>query len=212
MCEQEHTGIRFDENKAKGLVQYIDSEMEKIRSEVEPKLPKRLLNKTEEKLYTPPKIQFKKNGEPSAACLKWFDDVFEGGPNGQDYFFGTKGDITIELPYHEPIIKELPMTLSNQQQIKNWLLDIGWKPTLWNLKKDQRGKPVRDDRGNVIKTTPKFHEQGRICPNLEKLGNKVELVKPIITWLSLRNRRSVLLNEEKETGWLNHPRLKIGWG
>lgn len=211
MCRQERTGVCFDQEAAKKLVIHIDAEMERIRSEIEPKLPTRPLKKGEIKEWTPPKRQFKKNGELSADILKWCDKCSQSTISGPDFinWVGYKGDIEFTLPYHQPIITELPMELKDQGQIKDWFLSLGWKPTLWNFKKDKRGKFIRDERGQLIKTSPKFHEKGVICTNLEKLGSKVELVRPIITWLSYRHRRSFLLNEEKGTGLLNHPRLKI---
>jgi hypothetical protein len=211
MQRQERYGVLFDQEAARKLVVYIDQEMQKIKEDVEPKLPSRPLNKTENKEWTPPVRQFKADGTPSAFTEKWFDSVnsIRDPDTGDVTYTGKKADIVVALPYHEPIIDSLPMQLKNQAQIKDWLMSLGWKPTLWNFKKDKKGKPVRDENNQLIKTSPKFHEQGRICENLEKLGDKVELVKPIIAWLSLRNRRSVLINEEKGTGWLNHPRLKV---
>jgi DNA polymerase I len=76
-----------------------------------------------------------------------------------------------------------------------------WEPTLWNFKRDERGKPARNDRGEIINTTPKLQEQGKICPNLLELNG--DLPKRIVRFLSLRNRASVI------TGWLNHWRLEF---
>jgi hypothetical protein len=62
-----------------------------------------------------------------------------------------------------------------------------------------------------LPTSPKLKdERGQLCPNLEIIDGP--LAKQIVKWLSLRNRRSVLdpLKEDKvDTGWLNHPRLRI---
>lgn len=62
-----------------------------------------------------------------------------------------------------------------------------------------------------LPTSPKLKdERGQLCPNLEIIDGA--LAKQIVKWLSLRNRRSVLdpLKEDKiDTGWLNHPRLRI---
>lgn len=210
MCRQERDGVKFDVEAAKKLVIYIDNRMTEIEAEVEPKLPQREPNKTELKGMTPPKIQFKKDGTPSAACLKWFDAVEVECPDEwTSIYYGRKGDKWVELPHHEPIIQLSTMRLKHQGALKDWLLSIGWVPLFWNVKKDKKSKPIRDDRGQLIKTSPKFHENGNICPNLELLGDAVEIVRPVIEWLSLRNRRSVIINEEKGTGWLNHPRLKI---
>lgn len=83
-----------------------------------------------------------------------------------------------------------------------------WRPTLFNYQKDSNGKPMRDDRGKLIPTSPKIQEQGKLCPNLEKMEG--DLVKQVVKWLSLRNRLAVL------EGWLANPRLdydgRIGAG
>jgi len=119
MCRQERAGVCFDQEAAKKLVIHIDAEMERIRQEVEPKLPSRPLKKGELNLWTPPKLQFKKNGEPSAACEKWFDEIAQ---EDWDSYYGIKNGIKVELPFHEPIIDSLPMELKDQKQIKEWLL------------------------------------------------------------------------------------------
>ncbi|URC22860.1 DNA polymerase [Serratia phage vB_SmaM-Kashira] len=66
-------------------------------------------------------------------------------------------------------------------------------------------------KARQLPSSPKLKdERGELCPNLEKIDG--ELAKQIVKWLSSRNRRSVLdpLKEDKvDTGWLNHPRLKI---
>lgn len=61
-----------------------------------------------------------------------------------------------------------------------------------------------------LPTSPQLKDMSGLCPNLERVDG--HLAKQIVKWLSLRNRRSVLdpLKEDKvDTGWLNHPRLRI---
>lgn len=63
-------------------------------------------------------------------------------------------------------------------------------------------------KARFLVTSPKLKdERGELCPNLEKIEG--DMAKKIVKWLSLRNRRSVIkaIDENKETGWLNHPRL-----
>jgi hypothetical protein len=95
----------------------------------------------------------------------------------------------------------LPMEMANQDQMKDFFIDSGWKPTLFNFQKDSNGKPVRDSKGKLIPTSPKIQEAQKICPNLEKMEGP--LVKLVVKWLSLRNRLSVL------QGWLDNPRLQM---
>lgn len=76
-----------------------------------------------------------------------------------------------------------------------------WKPTLWNYKRGPDGKPVRDPiTRQLIPTTPKIQEAGKLCPNLEQIEG--DIVKQVVKWLSLRNRLSVL------EGWLSNERLQ----
>lgn len=77
-----------------------------------------------------------------------------------------------------------------------------WEPAYWNFKKGADGKPERDKiTRQLIKTSPKIQEQGKLCPNLENLEG--DIAKQVVKWLSLRNRQSVL------TSWLEHPRLDM---
>ena len=200
---QSDVGIRFDKERAQEVKDAIEAEMKAIEQEVEPKLPPRELKAAERKEYTIPARPFKKDGTLSAVMEKWV------AKHGVRVLVRTRdGKLFIEWIDGEewPIegSKELPgskpMTLGNQEDIKNYLLDEGWKPTLWNYKKDDRGKPIRDESGKLIKTSPKMQENGKLCPNLEAMNG--DLVKPIVKWLSLRNRHAVL------SGWMDNPRLE----
>ena len=203
MQEQQRYGVRFDIDAAKQLHAQIDQRMTALEAEINPQLPGRPLNRGEMSTWTPPKIQFKKDGTPSAACLNFFNIVYNG-PEGWE---GMLNNICVDLPHHEPLISSLPMEVRHQDAMKNWLLELGWKPTIWNYKLEATGlgkrRPVRDDKGQLTKASPKLHDKGRVCPGLSVLAEQV----PVIEWMSLRNRRSTIWNEEKNTGWLSHPRL-----
>jgi len=208
---QERTGIMFNKEKALDLYNFCVEEMLNIEHEVEPKLPLKKLNKGELLKVTPPKIQFKNSKEglvPSAHCEKFFDKVEHLADEDDGYWMGWFGDGAFVLPYNFPCTTKGNMLLKNQKDMKEWFMSLGWKPTLWNFKKCPKTKRfMRDTKGQMIKTSPKFHDKGTLCPNLEKLGDKIELVKPVVRWLSLRNRRSVIYNPEKQSGWLSNPRL-----
>lgn len=65
-------------------------------------------------------------------------------------------------------------------------------------------------KARALPTSPQLKDMSGLCPNLEKVDG--HMAKQIVKWLSLRNRRSVLdpLKEDKvDTGWLNHPRLRV---
>lgn len=67
------------------------------------------------------------------------------------------------------------------------------------IKKDARGKFERDEKKQLVKTSPKIQENGKICENLLELQG--DLPSKIVKYLSLKNRLGTL------KGWLNDPRL-----
>jgi hypothetical protein len=199
MSCQELTGFKFDKEAALTLQVRISQMMEEIRADVEPKLPPRALKKSEEKYYTMPAKPWKKSGEFSSSWEK-FVEKHSGvldTETGLWEFYGEKYPVVAGSMLN---IK-LPMEMANQDQMKDWFIEQGWKPTLWNYQKDSNGKPVRDQRGKLIPTSPKIQETQKICPNLEKMEGPI--VKQVVKWLSLRNRQSVL------NGWLENDRFQM---
>jgi len=196
MKAQEFTGFKFDKKKAIELEKRISQMITDLKDEVEPDLPRRPLKKSEEGFYRIPARPYVKDGSFSSIM-----ESFIQRHNAIVRFDGIEidGKLTPIVP-GTPVIDSLPMSLSDQVELKNYFLSIGWEPTMWNLKKDSRGKPIREN-GKVVRTSPKIQENGKICENLLELDG--ELPQKIVRFLSLRNRHSVL------TGWLEHPRLKF---
>lgn len=195
---QAYTGILFDKLAAEKLIAEIDVEMDEIEREVLPQLPPRKLKEGEKKLYTMPQKPYRKDGTLSAIMEKWIEK-HEGvqKENGKWEFYGKEYDII----GGQLLDIQLPMEIKDGDDIKEWFMQRSWKPSMWNFKRDERGKPMRDAKGEVIITSPKIQEGGKICPNLLKLDG--ELPKRIVRFLSLRNRKSVV------TGWLNNWRLEF---
>lgn len=200
MSCQEISGWKFDVKFAKELRERIRSEMDEISQRVEPQLPPRKLKKGEEKFYSMPAKPFKKDGSLSSSMLNWIKKV------GCQYVEGSQ-EVSYEgsrYSIHPGVVLEvkLPMTISNQDDMKQWLLESGWEPTLFNYKRGSDGKPERDPKTRqLIPTTPKIQEGGRICNNLLKMEG--DLIRDVVRWLSMRNRLSVL------EGWLSDPRLEM---
>lgn len=193
---QAEAGVCFDQEKATALLERINGMMTEIEEDVEPKLPLRPLGKGELDDWRLPKKPWLQNGELSSIMLKWLEKT------GATYSEGSVLLDGVEYPCigGEPTKTTGVMRLANQADLKDWLIREGWIPTIFNVQKDARGKPVKDERDKQIKTSPKFHERHKLCPNLEAMEGP--LVKQVIKWLSLRNRRSVV------EGWLANPRLE----
>lgn len=235
------------------------------------------LNEEYFKHISPPKTAFKQDGSLSTHgynyCVKMGVVEEDKMP---DFIRSQRTKTSALLPLPEDKHVELrglleskyipdkwlkePMTLSNQEDIKEWLVITGgWIPTLFNTKDVTRDDNkmnrapelviedvwdyVQDKKESIyckfistemdidlksvtskshplfdklmkkarfLVTSPKLKdERGELCPNLEKIDGA--MAKQIVKWLSLRNRRAVIksLDDDKTTGWLNHPRLKV---
>lgn len=199
MTCQELTGWKFDIERAKSLHSEISGMMENIRAEVEPQLPPRPLKKSEESQYRMPAKPYKADGTFSSTMLKFIEKHnAEVLGDGKIKCYGKEYDIVS----HGMLDVTKPMEMANQDQLKDYFLSLGWKPSFYNFKRDEFNKPYRDPiTKKVVLTTPKIQEQGNICPNL--LSMETGIVRQIVKWLSLRNRQSIL------EGWLSNPRLAM---
>lgn len=195
---QAFTGVKFNIEKAKALVERVEKEMAEIKAEVDPKLPPRPLKTAEEAYYKMPAKPYTMSGEPSSNLTKWLakhDAVLE---DGVVKAYGIEAPLVANTVF--PI--KLPMEISDNVELKDYFLEAGWKPSddHWNFKKGPDGKPIRDEKGKQIPTTPKIQNAGNICPNLLKLNGEVP--SKVVRYLSLRNRLGVV------TGWLNNWRIE----
>ena len=185
-------GMWFDIDKAEELHAELMQRMEEIEEQVNAQLPERDLPASQVK--HPPKIRFKKDGTASALAVKYFGDCLVDSsvhhPNGNTYELGDQ-----DIP---PLVTTGTMTISNQADLKQHLLNIGWRPEYYNIDKETQERK-----------SPRFNDPQtkELCPNLEKLGDKEPWVKLLTEWLMLRHR-SNLLRGKGNAGLLNHPRLQ----
>ena len=197
MKAQEYTGVVFDRELGEKLKVSLTEDLAEIERNVLPQLPPRVLKKGEEKDYSMPAKPFKKDGSYSSHMLN-FIEKNNGIVNedGTVKFYGKNYAVTSK----KLLDVKLPMEMKDQSAFKNWLLEQGWVPTFYNLKRGPDGKPERDPKTKqVIETSPKLQEAGRLCPSLEGLDGP--LVKDVVKYLSLKNRLGVLM------GWCKNERL-----
>lgn len=195
---QAYSGKKFNQEKAKALVERCRVEMDKLRKEVEPYLPPRPLKSTEEAFYRISAKPFTKSGEVSANFAKWLKKHNAEFKDGVIYAYNTS--CLLEANKIFPI--KLPMEIDDNLEMKDYFLENGWKPSYWNFKKDPiTKKPIRDDNRQLIETTPKIQQTGVICPNLLKIEG--EIPAKVVKFLSYRNRLGVV------NGWLSNWRLEF---
>lgn len=196
---QAYTGVKFNVEKAKALIERIDNEMGQIKSEVDPLLPPRPLKTSEEVFYRIPAKPFKKSGELSTIMEKWLIKHNAKLADGYVHAYGLK----VKMEAGQVLPVKLPMEIEDNIELKQYFLDSGWKPhdDFWNFKRGPDNKPMRDEKGKYIKTTPKIQNAGQLCPNLLKLDG--EIPKKLVKFLSLRNRKGVV------EGWLSNWRIEF---
>lgn len=196
---QAYTGVKFNVDKAKALIRHINNEMEKIKSEVDPLLPPRPLKASEEAFYRIPAKPFKKNGDLSSITEKWLERHKAKIVDGYIHAY----DLKVKMEAGKVLPVKLPMEIEDNIELKQYFLDSGWKPhdDFWNFKRGPDNKPIRDEKGKYIKTTPKIQNAGQLCPNLLKLDG--EIPKKLVKFLSLRNRKGVV------EGWLSNWRIEF---
>lgn len=194
---QAYTGVKFDVEKATALVEHITEKMLNIKQEVDPQLPSRALKTAEKAFYKQPAKPYQKSGELSVAMQKWLQKHDAKLVDGKIHAYG----LVVDLEANAVLPVELPMEIEDGAELKQYFLDSGWVPSdeYWNFKKGDDGKPIRDERGKLIKTTPKINQAGQLCPNLEKLQGNVP--SKVVKFLSYRNRLGIL------SGWLNNWRI-----
>lgn len=201
---QAYTGVKFNKEKAEALVKHIEEKMAEIKAEVDPKLPPRPLKTAEQSFYKMPAKPYTKSGELSANMLKWLEK--HGATlDSENYVNLVVNGKTYrqKLVANEVLDVKLPMEIEDNMELKQYFIDNGWiaADDFWNFKKGPDGKPVRDDRGKLIKTTPKIQHAGQICPNLLKLEG--DIPSKVVKFLSYRNRLGIV------RGWLENWRIEF---
>lgn len=199
---QAYTGVKFNVEKAKALVAHIEEKMTAIKAEVDPKLPPRPLKTAEQAFYKMPSKPYTKSGELSATMQKWLDK--------HHAHLDSEGFVNLEVNgvfIHQKLVAneilnvQLPMEIEDNMELKQYFIDNGWVAAddFWNFKRGPDGKPMRDERGKLIKTTPKIQHMGQICPNLLKLEG--DIPSKVVKFLSYRNRLGIV------NGWLANWRI-----
>jgi len=196
--KQEEHGVLFNKELAESCHIELNGYLQEIVDKVEPLLPMRKIPAS--RLKVPPKKRFIKDGSPSSLSKRYFGDRLF---SIEDRWYVTYPD-GLDIPLEEatsPMVTHEPMKLADQASMKEWLQTEGWMPTIWNLR-------LNKTSGKKERTSPKFSDAAKnICPNLLKLGSKVEFIKDVTVWLSYRNRRNVILSSNG-TGWLANDRLE----
>lgn len=232
MQMQAQTGVAFNLKRAQLALRIFDKGMRNIERIVRPHLPRVYLSPTDLKKKYPPKTKVK-NMKSSPVhvthtnhLINWA--IREGhsafsliGKHIGEPVVGLKKadgskDLCLLTLNHLDTFKpddtaEFNLwSNSHMMQLKNHLQDVyGWRPTIWNHKKGPDGKFLYDKRTREkIKVSPKFQDKGRLCLNLESLGEDVRFVSGIVKWVQLKHRRGILTKKDGTGGWIGDERVQ----
>lgn len=191
VTRQSHYGFQFDKELAEWCVEDLDGKLRAIEEEVEPLLPNRPLNVGESKEFIPPKNQFKADGTLSSHMEKFLEKHRAEITKSREETIGKRvlKTLTIvqevemygkkwELPLKvgAPIVKEAPMRLADQKEIKKYLIrEHGWEPSTWadkaiNLDKQKRTVDEEELRARVdryVEDTLGSEYEAARCEHLE---------------------------------------------
>ena len=138
---RESYGFWFDKEAAVACLEDLQEKMQTLADKVNPILPPKPMNKGVLKNFTPPKLQFKKDGTPSAAILK-FAEKHGAKVDGDTFLYKNH---QYKLPLTKPIETHEGASIDDLDHVKMHLIDLGWKPTEFkvrDLTKDSKKQSI----------------------------------------------------------------------
>lgn len=207
VAQQVQDGVAFNLSSAMGVLHDLNGDISRIRDEV---VALKIRTPIPESQWKhPPKMQFKKDGTLSSHMERYLaENNAEWDPVGRMVIAPSVRGPEYKDWYPVPLVSPLTTTkifdFSSSDEIKRVLINAGWKPTLWNYKKDKSGRAIHP----LVKTSCKLYDENKkLCPNLVILAETLSWVSKIVEYLSLKNRRSVLCSDDMDKGWVNNLRV-----
>lgn len=136
---REFLGFDFNKELAEKCLEELNEKLQELADKVEPHIPPKPLNQTELNFWTPPKTQFKKNGELSAHMINFLDKI---GAKGEGEGFVYE-DNFYPIPYKNPLKQKIRAEMKDFDHIKMYLISLGWDPIEWSerdMTKDSKKK------------------------------------------------------------------------
>lgn len=215
MADQFRNGWLLDKQKVDDNIKYLDEEIERLRSILEPQIPQVCVPKDPACTWeecnikmgnhwkkvpptrfdhlqrpikptrTPHVPKILKDGRYDRFTALWL-----GIPQEAAY-----GNRIVAGPFTR--IEFKPVKLSQHKLVKDHLLRLGWQPTQWTFKTDRTKKILRDDQGKPLKNSPKLTED-----SFDSIPG--EFGENFKRWATLVHRRNTLANPtDDQKGWRN---------
>ena len=192
ITRQEHRGFAFNMKQAEDNIRDLDARMEACRLEAEPVLPPKPATKGYLKSFIPPKLQFKKNGEPSSNMIKFAEKHSGELVQKEDgwWLFALGKEFKRPIPAEEPICDPtVPATLDDTTHIKNWLVGLGWSPSEYKDKDItlKSGTKIKKDEAQMEKAIRDYVDQTLASNFCQDRCDHLECTPETLEW-KLRDR------------------------
>lgn len=183
---QELYGFMFFKERADAAVEELTKLLAEKKAIVDPLLPEKRLNKGELKAFIPPKLQFKKNGEPSSHMLRFVEN--NGWKLEQrlgDWWLLGEGEgfpRCMPLPPDVPLVTKGVASVEDNDHVKGYLLQLGWVPKAWKERDltvdSKKHKRSREDFEVAVKRYVEQTLEGEYCEaRLEILNADAETLE-----------------------------------
>lgn len=192
ITRQEHRGFAFNLKQAEENIKDLDAKMEACRLQAEPVLPPKPATKGYLKDFIPPKLQFKKNGDPTSNILK-----FAAKHNGELveredgwWMIALGREFKLPISSEEPICEPtVPATLNDTTHIKNWLVGLGWSPSEYKDKDItlKSGTKIKKDEAQMEKAIRDYVDQTLASNFCQDRCDHLECTPETLEW-KLRDR------------------------
>jgi len=169
--EQARSKWLFDAELATKSVKELEEERSKRIEELKRDMPRVEIKAKR----TKPAVMYKKDGTLSSHGEKWLALLrLHGLPEDWD------GDVEVVVKTEDPNPASTP-------QLKKWLYDLGWIPTIFKYKRNKETGELRE--------IPQIRDDksGELCPNIKELIEDHPALKAL-DGLSMLNHRIPLLN------------------
>jgi DNA polymerase I-like protein with 3'-5' exonuclease and polymerase domains len=160
MQRQEENGVYFDMGAATALESVLVKEIEEIENDYDLPGKYRQVGAT----VTRP---FKINGDPTKRTRDWYRESYE------------RGSPEVRGPFTK--VEHLRLNLGSDKQVKEYLLEQGWKPTQWNYIDGERSSPklTEDSFGTISGEFGQKIKRRKICSHrLSQIRGWINNVRP----------------------------------
>ena len=179
MREQEALGWKLDVERTQAAYDEIMALKHEKEEQLAEAMPKRILTA----VRTQPKVMHKKDGSLSSHGERWTALCAEN-------------KMPISATSITVVTGEEKGNPNSNDQVKQWLFGLGWKPRTWKF--------VRDKKTGDERMIEQVRKDGELCPSVQELAD-VDPAVDLLDGLTVLTHRAGILKsflDSHEDGWL----------